>query len=65
MNQERQHKDISIQYFLASPKKIQIQYATQPYEDLLNEWSKEQSSFIQRFLDLIENMFVEKVNISC
>jgi hypothetical protein len=31
----------------------------------LNEWSKEQSTFMQRFLDSIENMFVEKVNISC
>ena len=65
MNQERQHKDISIQYFLARSKKIQIQSATQPYEDLLNEWSKEQSYFMQCFLDSIGNMFVEKVNISC
>jgi hypothetical protein len=31
----------------------------------LNEWSKEQSTFMQRFLDSIGNMFVEKVNISC
>ena len=48
-----------------SIKKNQIQSATQTYEELLNEWSKEQSPFMQRFLDSIENMFVEKVNISC
>ena len=52
-------------FFLARPKKNQIQSATQPYEDLLNEWSKEQSYFMQCFLDSIGNMFVEKVNISC
>ena len=46
-------------------KKNQIQSATQIYEELLNEWSKEQSYFMQRFLDSIRNMFVEKVNISC
>ena len=46
-------------------KKNQIQSATQTYEELLNEWSKEQSFFMQRFLDSIGNMFVEKVNISC
>ena len=46
-------------------KKNQIQSATQTYEELLNEWSKEQSTFMQRFLDSIGNMFVEKVNISC
>ena len=44
-------------------KKNQIQSATQINEELLKEWSKEQSFFMQRFLDLIENMFVEKVNI--
>ena len=65
MNQERQHKDISIQQFFSKTQKNQIQSATQTYEDLLNEWSKEQSYFMQCFLDSIGNMFVEKVNISC
>jgi hypothetical protein len=41
-------------------KEKQIQFATQTYEELLNEWSKEQSSFMQRFLDSIGNMVVEK-----
>jgi hypothetical protein len=41
-------------------KKKQIQLATQLHEELLSEWSKEQSSFMQRFIDSIESIFIKK-----